>query len=116
MVYALPARGPRVARQRVAPAMLDNCTVKAYNIACMVIRSVRHRGLLRLIRDDDSRELPGALVPRVRRVLTGLIAAPDMQALRGPPGWRIHHLTGGRAGIWSISVSGNWRLTFETRV
>src|SRR4051794_39295893 len=113
MAYALPARGPRVARQRIAPAMLDNCTVKAYNITCMVIRSVRHRGLLRLIRDDDSRELRGDLVPRVRRVLTALIAAPDIQALRGPPGWRIHQLTGNRAGIWSISVSGNWRLTFE---
>lgn len=81
----------------------------------MVIRSVRHRGLLRFIEDDDSRELRGDLVPRVRRVLTALIAAPDMRALHGPPGWRIHQLTGDRAGTWSISVSGNWRLTFALR-
>jgi toxin HigB-1 len=52
-------------------------------------------------------------MPRVRRVLTVLIAAPNMKAVRGPPGWRIHQLTGDRAGTWSISVSGNWRLTFE---
>jgi proteic killer suppression protein len=84
-------------------------------MACMVIRNVRHRGLLRLIRDDDSRELRGDLLPRVRRVLTALIATPDMKAVRGLPGWRIHQLTGDRAGTWSISVSGNWRLTFEIR-
>jgi toxin HigB-1 len=84
-------------------------------MACMVIRNVRHRGLLRLIQDDDSRELRGDLLPRVRRVLTALIAAPDMKAVRGSPGWRIHQLTGDRAGTWSISVSGNWRLTFEIR-
>jgi toxin HigB-1 len=27
----------------------------------------------------------------------------------------VHQLQGDRAGIWSISVSGNWRLTFELR-
>ena len=33
-------------------------------------------------------------------------------AWKGPAGWRIHRLKGNRAGDWSISVSGNWRLTF----
>jgi toxin HigB-1 len=81
----------------------------------MIVRSVRHRGLLRLIRDDDSREVRRDLVQRVRRILTALIAASDIKALHGPPGWRVHQLQGDRAGIWSISVSGNWRLTFEIR-
>lgn len=35
-----------------------------------------------------------------------------MEAVTGPPGWRIHRLTGSRANTWSISVSGNWRITF----
>jgi toxin HigB-1 len=81
----------------------------------MIVRSVRHRGLLRLIRDDDSREVRSDLVQRVRRILTALIAASDIKVLHGPPGWRVHQLQGDRAGIWSISVSGNWRLTFEIR-
>ena len=42
-----------------------------------------------------------------------LIAATDMNGVTGPPGWRIHQLQGDRAGTWSISVSGNWRLTFD---
>lgn len=78
----------------------------------MRIGSVRHRGLKRFIEDDDDREIRRDLVNRVRRILTALIAAPDMDGVQGPPGWRIHQLTGDRAGAWSVSVSGNWRITF----
>lgn len=31
------------------------------------------------------------------------------------PGWRLHPLKGEMAGRWSISVNGNWRVTFEFR-
>jgi proteic killer suppression protein len=81
----------------------------------MIIRSVRHRGLSRLIEDDDSRELRNDLVRRLRNILAVLIAAADMNGVIGPPGWPVHQLRGDRAGTWSISVSGNWRLTFEIR-
>lgn len=29
------------------------------------------------------------------------------------PGYDLHSLKGDRSDIWSISVSGNWRLTFK---
>lgn len=29
------------------------------------------------------------------------------------PGLRLHELSGNRAGIWSVTVSGNWRVTFR---
>jgi toxin HigB-1 len=77
------------------------------------IRTVRHRGLKRFIEDDDDRGIRRDLVNRVRRILTALLSAEDIKGLEGPPGWRIHQLTGDRAGTWSISVSGNWRITFE---
>jgi len=35
-----------------------------------------------------------------------------MDGVQGPPGWRVHQLTGDRAGTWSVSASGNWRITF----
>jgi plasmid maintenance system killer protein len=73
----------------------------------MIIRSVRHRGLLRLIRDDDSRELRSDLVPRVRRVLTALITATDMQALHGPSGRRA-------GGFISFKVIAPERGTFRS--
>nr|WP_245433627.1 type II toxin-antitoxin system RelE/ParE family toxin [Methylocystis hirsuta] len=66
----------------------------------------------RFIEDDGDREIRRDLVNRVRRILTVLIAAPDITGVEGPPGWRIHQLTGDRAETWSISVSGNWRITF----
>lgn len=81
----------------------------------MKIKSVRHRGLLRLLEDNDARGLRPDLAPRVRNILAVLIAAIDMKGVIGPPGWRIHQLKGNRAGTWSISVSGNWRLTFDLR-
>ena len=79
----------------------------------MKIRSVRHRGLRRLLEHDDTRGIRSDLVPRVRSILTVLISAADMTGVQGPPGWRVHRLSGDRAGTWSISASGNWRITFE---
>ncbi len=29
------------------------------------------------------------------------------------PGLRLHELTGNKKGIWSVTVSGNWRVTFR---
>jgi len=79
----------------------------------MRVRSVRHRGLKRLIEDDDDRGIRPDLTGRVRRILTALMSAQDIGGLQGPPGWRIHRLTSDRAGTWSVSVSGNWRITFN---
>ena len=79
----------------------------------MRIRSVPHKGLLRFIEDDGPKGIRTDLVNRVRRILTALVSAEGMERLHGPPGWRIHQLTGGRAGTWSLSVSSNWRVTFD---
>ena len=68
---------------------------------------------MRLIEDDDSRELRPDLVKRLRNIIAVWITAADMNGVVGPPGWRIHQLKSDRAGTWSVSVSGNWRLTFD---
>ena len=79
----------------------------------MKIRTIRHRGLRRFIEDNDDREIRRDQVNRLRNILTALLTADDLRTVAGPPGWRIHQLTGDRAGTWSISVSGNWRVTFD---
>lgn len=79
----------------------------------MKIRSVRHKGLKRYIENDDAKGIRPDLVNRVRNILAMLISSADIEGLNGPPGWRIRQLTGNRAGTWSISASGNWRVTFE---
>jgi toxin HigB-1 len=70
----------------------------------MRVRSIRHRGLKCFIEDDDDREIRRDLVNRVRRILTALIVAPDMDGVQGLPGWRIRNME--RVGIR------NWRITF----
>jgi proteic killer suppression protein len=79
----------------------------------MNIRGIKHRGVRRFLENDDPRELRPDLVNRARNILTALVAAADMQGVQGPPGWRIHRLSGDREGTWSVSVSGNWRITFD---
>ena len=79
----------------------------------MDIVSISHKGLRSYFVDGNAKGLKPELVPRIRTVLFALQAAPDMGSLEGPPGWRIHQLKGDRAREWSISVSGNWRLTFK---
>ena len=79
----------------------------------MRLRSVRHKGLKRFLEADDPRGIRPDLVSRVRNILAALLSAHDMEGLQGPPGWRIHQRTGDRDGTWSISASGNWRITFD---
>lgn len=81
----------------------------------MIIRSVRHRGLRLLLEHNVPRFIRPDLAGRVRNVLTALVLARDMNGFvtNAPPGWRVHQLGGERRNEWSISVSGNWRITFE---
>ena len=81
----------------------------------MIIHSVRHRGLRHLLENDNSRFLSQNLVDRVRNILTVLILAEHIDGFvtQAPPGWRVHRLSGDRRNEWSVSVSDNWRITFE---
>jgi proteic killer suppression protein len=65
-----------------------------------------------LLENDDAKAIRPDQVRRVTNILTALRYAAGIEEVEGPPGWRIHQLTGDRAGTWSISVSGNWRITF----
>ena len=55
------------------------------------------------------------MAEHVRKMLTALILAENMDSFiaGAPPGWRVHQLSGDRKGVWSVSASGNWRITFE---
>ena len=80
----------------------------------MLIRSVRHRGLRTLLEQDDARYLRASQVDRVKKILTALVASRNIHDFveGAPPGWRVHGLLGARQGVWSVSVSRNWRITF----
>ena len=72
---------------------------------------IAHAGLRRLFERGDSRRLNPAHVRRIRRVLADLAVASSPTDL-DQPGYRLHPLQGDRRGLWSVRVSGNWRIVF----
>ena len=79
----------------------------------MKIRNVIHRGLRRLIEEDNAAALPPAGVPTLRRLRSFLQDMEREDELRTVPGWNGHRLTGDRRGVSSLTVTRNWRLTFR---
>jgi len=78
----------------------------------MAIRSIRHKGLRRLYERDERRGLPAAMVPKLRDMLHALDSAQTIDEVEIMPGWRLHPLKGDLKDMWSLTVSGNWRLVF----
>jgi len=76
-----------------------------------VIRSFRHKGVERFFRTGGKSGIQAALAPRLARQLATLNVAKQPSDMN-VPGWRLHSLKGRLAGHWSVTVSGNWRLTF----
>lgn len=79
----------------------------------MKIRTVVHKGLRRLVEQDDASALNAAIVPRLRRILSFLQDMEQEAELRAIPGWNAHLLVGDRKGTWSLTVTRNWRITFR---
>jgi len=77
-----------------------------------VIGSFKHRGLKRLYERGDRSGVRQDMVARIERILQRLdvITEPEQMNL---PGWRLHQLTGGLKGFWSVTVNGNWRIIFR---
>jgi proteic killer suppression protein len=74
---------------------------------------VKHKGLRRLIEDDDGSGLQAAVVDKVRKMIAFLQAMEDVDELRAIPSWKVHQLGGDRKGTWSLAVTRNWRVTFR---
>jgi proteic killer suppression protein len=77
-----------------------------------VIKRFRHKGLERFMLSEDLRGLDPRLIDKLRQMLSRLEDGPLPQALN-LPGWKLHQLKGDMAGVWSVWVTGNLRLTFE---
>ena len=77
-----------------------------------MIKSFKHKGLKKFYEQGSKQGIQAQHVPRIRMQLAALDSAGRIEDL-DIPGYRLHRLKGDRRGIWSISVSGNWRITFE---
>jgi toxin HigB-1 len=77
-----------------------------------LVVDVRHKGLKRLFAKGSTRGIQHDHEKKLRRILAALDAATRPADL-DLPGYDLHPLKGNRAGTWSVSVSGNWRVTFR---
>jgi len=77
-----------------------------------MIRSFRHKGLEVFFYTGSKRGILPEHAPKIGRILDRLdasISPNDMNL----PGYKLHELKGKEAGTWSVTVSANWRITFE---
>jgi toxin HigB-1 len=79
----------------------------------MRIRNILHKGLRRLVEEDDHSGIQPDLVDKLMRMVAFLQDMQNEDQLRQVPMWKAHLLTGNRKGTWSLFVSKNWRLTFR---
>ena len=79
-----------------------------------MIESFRHKGLRRLFETGSASGVQASHAKRLRLQLVALNTARAIEDM-DIPGFRLHPLKGSMKGRWSISVNGNWRITFEFR-
>jgi toxin HigB-1 len=79
-----------------------------------VIKSIRHKGLRRFYETGSTAGIQAAHAKKIRLELTALDTATKIKDM-AIPGFQLHPLKGDRRDEWSISVSGNWRITFKFR-
>jgi proteic killer suppression protein len=77
-----------------------------------VIKSFRHKGIERFFLTGSRAGIQPEHAGRLARQMQSLDVARRPQDMN-IPGWKLHALKADLAGHWSVSVSGNWRLTFS---
>jgi len=77
-----------------------------------MIKSFQHKGLELFFETGKKSGIQPHHAPKLARQLARLDIAKS-EADMNVPGWRLHPLTGPLAGHYSITVNGNWRITFR---
>ena len=77
-----------------------------------MIKSFKDKETEKLFNRHFSKKLPQNLQHLARRKLVMLDAAPELNALRIPPGNRLEALKGDRKGQHSIRINDQWRVCF----
>ena len=77
-----------------------------------MIVSFKHKGLEEFYNTGSKRKIQASHASRLRLQLAALDTAHTIDDC-DLPGYRLHKLKGDKKSLWSITVNGNWRLTFE---
>ena len=77
-----------------------------------MILTFRHKGLEAFFKAGRMTGIQPIHAKRLRELLTALNVVSGPQDL-SRPSWRLHRLSGDRAGFHAVTVQANWRLTFR---
>ena len=77
-----------------------------------MIESIKHKGLKRAYEQDKYSKVPPDLVKRASNALSDPDSAQSLSDMDLPQ-YQLHPLKGVREGLWSIRISGNWRMVFR---
>jgi len=77
-----------------------------------MIQSFKHKGLKKFYETGNTKGIQSSHARKLRMQLAALDTAQSIEDM-DIPGYRLHQLKGSRKGFWSITVNGNWRLTFK---
>jgi proteic killer suppression protein len=77
-----------------------------------VITGFIHKGLEKFYKTGKTSGIQIKHAKRIRLILSNLDQAVNPYDM-DLPGLRLHELKGNRKEIWSVTVSGNWRITFQ---
>ncbi|KGM26282.1 MULTISPECIES: type II toxin-antitoxin system RelE/ParE family toxin [Photorhabdus] len=77
-----------------------------------MIKSFKHKGLRQFFEKGVSIGINPQHANKLRQRLAVINEAEDIGEIN-LPGYNLHPLTGNRQGQWAITISGNWRVTFE---
>ena len=94
-----------------SPCLYEKCDLQYHEKEDIVIKSFAHSGLEKFFKTGNKSGIQTAHAPKLRRILAVLDELSDISELNGL--WKPHPLKGNRSNIWSLWVSGNWRITFE---
>jgi len=76
-----------------------------------MIKSFKHKGLKLFFEKGVCSGIQAKHQSKLRLQLAALHTAKCIDDM-DLPGYKLHQLKGKRKNCWSISVSGNWRITF----
>lgn len=76
-----------------------------------MIKSFTHKGLKDFYETGSKKGIQLDHSPKLARILDRLDASISPQDM-DLPGYRLHPLKGDKRDLWSVTVNGNYRITF----
>ena len=77
-----------------------------------MIKTFKHKGLKKFFETGSKAGIQTKHDRKLRMQLAAIDTATIIDDV-DLPDFKLHPLKGDRDGIWSITVNGNWRVTFE---